>query len=94
MLKPLADRIVLRVKQEEEKSVGGIVLASAAQEKPQTAEVVAVGSGKITHHGKVIEPTVKVGDTVIFEQYSGSAVKFDNEEFLIVKEADILAIVE
>jgi chaperonin GroES len=93
MLKPLGDRVVLRIKEEEEKSVGGIVLATAAQEKPQMAEVVAVGSGKITHHGNTIELSVKVGDTVIFEKFAGSSVKFDGEDLLIVKESDILAIV-
>ena len=94
MLKPLADRVVLRIKEEEEKSVGGIVLASAAQEKPQIAEVVAVGAGKTTHHGATIEPVVKVGDSVIFEKFAGTTVKFGGEELLIVKESDILAIID
>lgn len=94
MLKPLADRIVLRIKEEEEKSIGGIVLASAAQEKPQTAEVVAVGPGKTTGHGSLIVPTVKVGDTVLFEKFAGTAVKVDGEAFLIAPESDLLAIVE
>ena len=69
MLKPLENRVVLRVKEEEEKSMGGIVLTSASQEKPQTAEVVAVGEGKTNHHGTLISPLVKVGDTVIFEKF-------------------------
>ncbi|MFC4651382.1 co-chaperone GroES [Lactococcus nasutitermitis] len=94
MLKPLADRVVLRIKEEKEKSIGGIVLASAAQEKPQTAEVIAVGAGRTTNHGTVIAPTVKVGDQVIFEKFGGTTVKIDGEEVLIVKESDILAIVE
>ena len=94
MLKPLENRVVLRVKQEEEKSIGGIVLTSASQEKPQTAEVVAVGAGKTTHHGAVIKPLVAVGDLVIFEKFAGTAVKMDGEEFLILKDSDILAIVE
>ncbi|PCR99754.1 co-chaperone GroES [Lactococcus fujiensis] len=94
MLKPLEDRVVLRVKQEEEKSIGGIVLASAAQEKPQTAEVVAVGPGKTTHQGTLIAPTVKPGDTVIFEKFAGTVVKTDGEDFLIIRESDLLAIVE
>ncbi|WP_307984340.1 co-chaperone GroES [uncultured Lactococcus sp.] len=93
MLKPLADRVVLRIKEEEEKSLGGIVLASAAQEKPQVAEVVAVGPGKITPHGTVIAPTVQVGDAVLFEKFAGTNVKFEGEDFLIIKESDILAIV-
>lgn len=94
MLKPLENRVVLRVKVEEEKSVGGIVLASAAQEKPQTAEVVAVGPGRRTNHGALIEPAVKVGDTVIFEKFAGATVKSEDEELLILKDSDILAIVE
>ncbi|MBQ6144372.1 MAG: co-chaperone GroES [Pseudolactococcus laudensis] len=94
MLKPLGDRIVLRVKKEEEKSVGGIVLTTSAKEKPSTAEVVAVGEGRHTHHGKVIEPGVKVGDVVVFEKFAGTEIKDGSEEFLIVREDDILAIVE
>ena len=94
MLKPLGDRIVLRVKREEEKSVGGIVLTTSAKEKPSTAEVIAVGEGRHTHHGKVIEPGVKVGDIVVFEKFAGTEIKDGSEEFLIVREDDILAIVE
>ena len=94
MLKPLGDRIVLRVKKEEEKSVGGIVLTTSAKEKPSTAEVVAVGEGSHTHHGKVIEPGVKVGDLVVFEKFAGTEIKDGSETFLIVREGDILAIVE
>lgn len=93
MLKPLGDRIVLRVKKEE-KSVGGIVLTTSAKEKPSTAEVIAVGEGRHTHHGKVIEPGVKVGDIVVFEKFAGTEIKDGSEEFLIVREDDILAIVE
>lgn len=94
MLKPLADRVVLRVTKEEEKTVGGIVLTSNAQEKPRTAEIVAVGPGKTTKDGQVIAPEVKVGDTVIFAEYGGSKVKIDGEELLIAKESDLLAIVD
>ena len=94
MLKPLGDRIVLRVKKEEEKSVGGIVLTTSAKEKPSTAEVIAVGEGRHTHHGKMIEPGVKVGDIVVFEKFAGTEIKDGSEEFLIVREDDILAIVE
>ena len=94
MLKPLENRVVLRAKKEEEKTVGGIVLASAAQEKPQMAEVIAVGPGKTTNHGTLIAPTVKVGDTVIFEKFSGTTVKIDGEELLIVKDSDLLAVVD
>jgi len=94
MLKPLDNRVVLRVTKEEEKTQGGLVLASAAQEKPQTAEVLAVGPGRTTNHGKLIEPSLKVGDKVIFEKFAGTSVTIDDEEVLIVKDSDILAIVE
>ncbi|MDR0299518.1 MAG: co-chaperone GroES [Streptococcaceae bacterium] len=92
MLKPLADRVVLRVNEEEEKTVGGIVLASAAQEKPRTAEVVAVGIGKRSEDGSLIPLEVKVGDVVVFSEYGGSKVKIEGEEFLITREADLLAV--
>ena len=94
MLKPLGDRIVLRVKKEEEKSLGGIVLTTSAKEKPSTAEVVAVGEGKRTHHGAVVVPSVSVGDIVIFEKFAGSEIKDGLDELLIIRESDILAIVE
>ncbi|GFH41010.1 co-chaperone GroES [Pseudolactococcus insecticola] len=94
MLKPLGDRIVLRVKKEEEKSVGGIVLATSAQEKPSTAEVVAVGEGARSHHGQVIAPAVAVGDVVVFEKFAGTEIKDGSDELLIVREGDILAIVD
>ncbi|GAB2021323.1 co-chaperone GroES [Pseudolactococcus yaeyamensis] len=94
MLKPLGDRIVLRVKKEEEKSIGGIVLTTSAQEKPSTAEVVAVGKGRHTHHGHIIDPSVTVGDVVVFEKFAGTEIKDDSDTLLIVREDDILAIVE
>ncbi|WEV60991.1 co-chaperone GroES [Streptococcaceae bacterium ESL0729] len=94
MLKPIGDRVVLRVKKEEEKNIGGLVLASSAQDKPQTAEVVAIGSGSRTLNGDLIPPTVKVGDLVVFEKFAGTEVKIEEEALLILREADILAIVE
>ncbi|WEV45480.1 co-chaperone GroES [Streptococcaceae bacterium ESL0687] len=94
MLKPIGDRIVLRVKKEEEKNVGGLVLASSAQDKPQTAEVVAIGSGSRTLNGDLVPPTVKVGDLVLFEKFAGTEVKIEEEALLILREADILAIIE
>ena len=92
MLKPLADRVILKVQEEE--SVGGIVLASAAQDKPQMAQVLAVGEGIRTLNGDLVKPSVKVGDNVFFEKFAGTTVKFEGEEYLLVREADILAIVE
>ena len=92
-LKPLGDRVVIKVKEEKEKTVSGIVLPSSAKEKPQEAEVVAVGSGELVD-GKKIELEVKVGDTVIYSKYSGTEVKINDEDYLIVRQSDILAIVE
>jgi chaperonin GroES len=92
LIKPLGDRIVLQVAKEEEKSVGGIVLASAAQEKPQTAEVIAVGAGRVLDNGNTVAPLVKVGDKVIFEKYAGVEIKIDGVEYLVVHEKDIVGI--
>ncbi|GCF95255.1 10 kDa chaperonin [Enterococcus florum] len=94
MLKPLGDRVILEVAQEEEKTVGGIVLASAAKEKPQTAKVVAVGEGNVLDNGEKSPMPVAVGDTVMFEKYSGTEVKYDGKEYLILSAKDIMAIVE
>lgn len=93
MLKPLGDRVILEVTEEEEKTVGGIVLASAAKEKPQTAKVVAVGEGKTLENGQQAPMPVAVGDTVMFEKYSGTEVKFEGKEYLIISAKDIMAIV-
>lgn len=92
-LKPLADRVVLRQKEAEEKTKSGIYLASAAQEKPELYEVVEVGPGGMIDGNEVVM-TVKPGQTVLVGKYSGSKVKVDEEELTIVKQGDILAIVE
>jgi chaperonin GroES len=94
LLKPLGDRIIVTVDKEEEKTVGGIVLANNAKEKPQTAEVVAVGAGSTTPEGKVLPMTVKTGDKILFDKYAGSEVKYDDKDYLILHEKDIMAIVE
>ncbi|MGM0140070.1 chaperonin [Enterococcus sp. DIV0755b] len=94
MLKPLGDRVIIEVAKEEEKSVGGIVLASAAQEKPQTGTVVAVGEGHVLENGEKAAIPVAVGDQVMFEKYAGSEVKYNGQEYLIVNGKDIIAIVE
>ena len=91
---PLADRIVVRVLEAEEVTKGGIVLPDTAKEKPQEAEVVAVGKGRVSDEGKVIAPEVKVGDKVLFGKYSGTEIKIDAEDYLILKEDDILAIIK
>jgi len=92
ILKPLADRVVLKPVQAEEKTKGGIVLPDTAKDKPQEGEVIAVGPGRILENGTKLEPEVKVGDRVIYSKYSGTEVKIDGEEYLIVRESDILAI--
>ncbi len=92
-LKPLADRVILRMIEAEETTKGGIILTSAAQEKPEIAEVLAVGPGGMVD-GKEVVMTVKVGDKVVTGKYSGTQVKVDGEELTIVRQSDILAIVE
>ena len=92
-IKPLLDRVVLKQAEVEETTKSGLIIASAAQEKPQVAQVVAVGPGGIVD-GKEIVMQVKVGDRVIIGKYSGTEVKLDKEEYTIVRQADILAVVE
>ena len=92
-LKPLGDRVVVKFTQAEETSKGGIILTASAQEKPQVAEVLAVGPGGLVE-GKEIVMEVKVGDKVILSKYAGTEVKIDGEELIIIKQGDILAIVE
>ncbi|MDI3535776.1 MAG: chaperonin GroES [Eubacteriaceae bacterium] len=92
-LKPLGDKVVVKVKAEEVKTSSGIVLPGSAQEKPQQGIVIAVGSGEIVD-GKKVPLDVKVNDEIIYSKYSGNEVKIGNEEFLIIRQADILAIVE
>jgi chaperonin GroES len=92
-LKPLSDRVVLKMVEAEETTKGGIILTGSAKEKPEVAEVVAVGPGGIVD-GNQVEMTVKVGDKVITSKYSGTQVKIDGEELTVVRVGDILAIVE
>ena len=90
---PLADRVVLKQSTPEEKTKSGIILTSTSQEKPQQAEVIAVGPGGVVD-GKEVVMNVKPGNMVIFSKYAGNEVKLDDEEYIIVKQSDILAIVE
>ena len=92
-IKPLADRVVIKLAEEEETSKGGLILTGSSKEKPQVAEVVAVGPGGLVD-GKEVEMIVKVGDKVLTSKYSGTEVKVDGEECTIVRQSDILAIVE
>ena len=92
-LKPLLDRVVLKPVEAEEKTVSGIILPSSAQEKPSIATVVAVGEGGYVD-GHDVKMLVKVGDKVLFSKYAGSECKIDDEKFIVIKQADILAVIE
>lgn len=92
-IKPLGDRVVIKVMESEETTKSGIVLPGTAKEKPMQGEVLAVGSGEIVD-GKKVELEVKVGDKVIYSKYAGTEVKMDGNEYLIIRQSDILAIVQ
>jgi len=91
--KPLKDRVLVKYSEEPEKSSGGLYIPDTAKEKPQKGEVIAVGPGK-SENGKTYPMDVKVGDVVLFEKYSGSKINIEEQEYLIIKEDDILGIVE
>ena len=93
MIKPLMDRVVLKMVEAEETTKSGIVLAGSAKEKPQVAEVIAVGPGGIVE-GKEVNMCVKVGDKVVVTKYAGTEVKYEGEEYMIVRQNDILAVIE
>ncbi len=93
-IRPLGDRILVRRIQEEEKTKGGIIIPDTAKEKPQEGKVVAVGKGKVTEQGKLLVPDVKAGDRILFGKYSGSEVKIEGDEHLILREDDILGVLE
>ncbi len=93
-LKPIGEKVIVEILKAKDKTKGGIILPDTAKEKPQEAKVIAVGSGKTLSNGKVIAPDVKAGDTVIFGKYSGSEVKVDDKEYLIIEHDDILAVVK
>lgn len=90
-LQPLADRVVVKLAEKVERTAGGVILPDTAKEKPQEAEVIAVGKGRILENGATIAPEVKAGDRVLFAKYSGTEVKVEGEEYLILRESDILA---
>jgi chaperonin GroES len=92
--RPLGDRVVVRRVKEDQKTPGGIIIPDTAQEKPQEGEIIAVGPGALDDNGKRVLPEVKPGDTVLFGKWSGTEVKLDGEELLIMKESDIMGIVE
>ncbi|HEX7713848.1 MAG TPA: co-chaperone GroES [Bacillota bacterium] len=92
-IRPLGERIVLKVLESEEKTKSGIVLPDTAKEKPQMGEVMAVGNGRILDNGQKVALEVKPGDKVLFAKYAGTEVKLDGEEYMVLKESDVLAIV-
>ncbi len=93
-IRPLQDRVIVKRIEEEEKSKGGIIIPDTAKEKPQEGKIVAVGKGKLSDDGKIIPLDVKVNDRVLFGKYSGSEINMDGEEHLIMREEDILGIIE
>ncbi len=93
-LKPLSDRVLVKRLSSEEKTAGGLYIPDTAKEKPTKGEVVAVGPGKVADDGKRIAPTVKAGDMVLFNKYAGTQVELDGVEHLVMREDDILAIIE
>jgi len=93
-IKPLQDRIIVKQLQEEEKTAGGIIIPDTAKEKPAQGKVIAVGKGKILEDGTVRKMEVKVGDRILFEKYAGSTIKIGGEEYMIMREEEVLAIIE
>ena len=93
-IRPLHDRLLVERLEEKEVKKGGIIIPDTAREKPQEAKVIAVGNGKVTDEGKKIPLDVKAGDKILFRKYSGSEVKIDDKEYLILREEDVLAILE
>jgi len=93
-VRPLRDRILVKRVEEQEQRIGGIIVPDTAKEKPQQATVIAVGSGRVTDDGKKIPVDVKVGDHVLIGKYSGTEIKLDGEEFLIVREDEVLGVAE
>ncbi len=93
-IRPLHDRVIVKRIEEERKTAGGIVIPDSATEKPDQGEVLAIGTGKVMEDGKVRPLAVKVGDRVLFGKYSGSSVKMDGDELLVMREEDIMGVVE
>ena len=93
-IRPLHDRVVIRRMEEERTSAGGIVIPDSATEKPSRGEVIAIGTGKMMEDGKVVPLDVKVGDAVLFGKYSGTEVKIASEDFLVMREDDIMGVIE
>ncbi len=93
-IRPLHDRIIVERTEEETKTAGGLIIPDTAKEKPQEGQVVAVGKGKVTEDGKVLPLDVKVGDKVLFGKYAGTEIKIEGKEYMMMREDDILGVVE
>jgi len=93
-VRPLHDRILVKRTAEEDKTAGGLFIPDSAKEKPQRGEIVAAGKGRITEEGKVLPLEVKIGDKILFSKYAGTEIKFDGAEFLMMREEDVLGIVQ
>jgi len=93
-IRPLHDRIIVERLEEETKTAGGIIIPDTAKEKPQQGKVIAVGKGKKTEDGKILPLDVKVGDKILFGKYSGTEIKLDGKEFLMMREDDVLGVIE
>ena len=93
MLKPLGDRIVIELVEAEEKTASGIIVPDSAQEKPQEGKVIAAGTGRVLENGQRIDLEVKEGDRIMFSKYSGTEVKYEGNEYLILRESDVLAVI-
>ncbi|MFQ3545525.1 co-chaperone GroES [Halobacillus rhizosphaerae] len=94
MLKPLGDRIVIELVEEEQTTASGIVLPDSAKEKPQEGKVVAVGTGRITDNGEKVALEVATGDRIIYSKFAGTEVKYEGSEYLILRESDVLAVIQ
>jgi chaperonin GroES len=93
-VRPLRDRILVKRLEEQEQKVGGIIIPDTAKEKPQQGKVIAAGSGRVTDEGKTLPLDVKAGNTILFGKYSGSEIKIEGEEFLILREDEVLGVIE
>ena len=93
MLKPLGDRIVIELVEAEEKTASGIIVPDSAKEKPQEGKVIAAGTGRVLENGQRIDLEVKEGDRIMFSKYSGTEVKYEGNEYLILRESDVLAVI-
>ena len=93
-IRPLHDRVIVQRTEEEQKSKGGIIIPDTAKEKPQEGKIIAVGKGKTLDDGKLVPLDVKVGDKVLFNKYAGSDIKIEGEEYMIMREEDVLGVIE